>query len=283
MGLRQELKVRLAAAGLAPIHRLGQNFMVDEGALAKLIDGADLASGDRVVEVGPGTGLLTERMLAQGARVLAVELDQGLVGLLRQTQAAALADGSFQLEHGDALAAKTRLHPAIEALAAEGDWALVANLPYDVSLPVILNALALPRPPRRVVVTVQYEAAQRLCSQPGSSAWGASAAVAQAAGRGHISAKLPPQCFHPRPRVDSAVLVWEPERSLPAGFPEFCRSCFAYRRKVLPRALRDHGVQRERAHAVIDACGLDPTLRLEALPVADLLALHAALTAEESP
>lgn len=274
------LKARISAAlnenGLKPLHRLGQNFMVDEAAVAALVAAAAPAPGVRVVEVGPGTGVLTERLLAAGATVLAVELDQGLHGFLTRT----LVPLGLQLIHGDALASKSRLHPAIEEFAAAGPWRLAANLPYDVALPVILDAVALPNPPERIVVTIQKEAAQRLASRTGDDAWGASAAVLQAAGDPRIVKLLPPGCFFPPPRVDSAIMAWEPKRTLPPGFGRWCRDVFAYRRKVLPGALRDAGLPRERAEAACRAGGFDLTRRLEDLSAAELVVLFAQVQAE---
>lgn len=272
--LRQRLATDLAAAGLAPLHRLGQNFMIDPSALDCLVGELGAAPGMRVVEIGPGTGHLTERLLAVGCTVLAVELDKGLFGLL---QSAAFATPSLSLVHGDCLASKNELHPAIVAFAAAGPWSLGANLPYDVALPVLLNAAALPRPPSRMVVTVQFEAAQRLCSQPGSDAWGASAAVLQAAGVPRLVRRLGPSCFHPQPRVDSAILAWEPRAALPVGFGRWCRAVFSARRKVLPGALRDAGHERAVGEAACRACGLDPARRLEDLSAPELVALFQAL------
>lgn len=277
MSLKTEILAALAGAGLAPLHRLGQNFMIDEAALDRLVAELAPTPGQRVIEIGPGTGVLTARLLAAGARVLAVELDRGLHGLLERT----LVPKGLELVHGDALASKSRLHPAIEAAACE-PWRLGANLPYDIALPVLLDAAALAapaRPPERVVVTVQWEAAQRLCARPGADAWGASAAVLQAAGVPSIVRRLGPGSFHPAPRVDSAILRWEPRRALPAGFGAWCRAVFAARRKVLPRALRDTGVDKAVAEAALAACGLDATRRLESLSADELVALHARLPA----
>ncbi len=277
------LAAELAAAGLAPLHRLGQNFMVDNAALATLCRELGGTPGMRVVEIGPGTGLLTERLLAAGCQLLAVELDNGLSGLLRGKFAAACAAApggpALTLVHGDCLESKSVLHGSIVTFAAQ-PWRLCANLPYDVALPVLLNAAALQPPalpPELVVVTVQWEAAQRLCSRPGEAAWGASAAVLQAAGEPGIVCRLPPACFHPRPRVDSAILRWRPRRALPDGFGRWCRAVFSSRRKVLPGALRDRGMSRAQAEVACRACGLDPARRLEGLSAAELVGLHAAV------
>jgi 16S rRNA (adenine1518-N6/adenine1519-N6)-dimethyltransferase len=267
--LRIEIETALAAAGCQPLHRFGQHFMVDERALAAISG----AAGTRTVEIGPGTGILTRRLLDRGGRVLAVEIDHGLAAWLRT----ALVPRGLELVEGDCLAAKDRLHPAIEAFAAEGPWTLCANLPYDVAIPAILNACALPLPPTAIMVTVQWECAVRLGSKPGDEGWGASAAVLRACGSARILRRLAPGCFLPPPRVDSAILAVTPERALPSGFPVWCRQLFAYRRKVLVRALRDAGVVRETAEAACAAVGLDPARRVENLDSPELIALHAAL------
>jgi 16S rRNA (adenine1518-N6/adenine1519-N6)-dimethyltransferase len=207
---------------------------------------------------------------------LAVEIDKGLAGHVGRR----FAGRSIAIEHGDALATKNRLHPAIEAFAAAGPWKLGANLPYDIALPALLCAAGLEAPahqPELAVVTVQLEAAQRLCAAPGSDAWGASAAVLQAAGVPELVKRLGPGSFHPQPRVDSAILRWRPTRSLPVGFSRWCRAVFAARRKVLPRALRDAGATVEDATRAVAACALDPAQRLENLSSVELLALHATL------
>jgi len=268
--LRDEVRATLAAAGLSPLHRLGQNFMVDAAALDALVTAALAGTARRMVEIGPGTGIFTRRLLAAGCRVLAVELDRGLAELLREQ----IQNPGFTLEHGDALAGKQHLNPAIASYAAEGAWQLVSNLPYDVSIPVILNALALDHPPERLVVTIQREAAARLASRPGSQAWGASAAVCAAAAECRILRRLPPQCFYPRPRVDSSLLEVVPQRRLPPGFAPWCRRLFAYRRKRVGRALRDLGLARERTPAVLAAAGIAEDQRVEGLAVGALRELY---------
>ena len=273
--LADEIRGQLAALGHRPRHALGQNYMVDRSALNDLLAGIDPAPGLRVLEVGPGTGVLTRRLLARGANVLAVEFDQDMADFLRQD----LAATDLQLAVGDALAGKSGLNPAILEFAQHGPWVLGANLPYDIAIPLMLNCLALPTPPQRCVVTVQWECAQRLCAKPGTKAWGASAAVCQSAASGRIRRKLPPRCFYPAPRVDSAILELTVTRPVPPGFPVWCRGVFAYRRKQLTRALRDHGLDRDVAQRAVEMAGLVPQRRIEDLSVDDLLALHAAVEA----
>jgi 16S rRNA (adenine1518-N6/adenine1519-N6)-dimethyltransferase len=276
MSLKQSVHADLAAAGCAPLHRYGQNFMIDARALDALVAALALSPGERVVEIGPGTGILTERLLAAGATVLAVEIDKGLAAHVARR----FAGRDIVVEHGDALLTKNRLHPAIEAFASAGPWKLGANLPYDIALPALLCAVGLvgpTLPPVLAAVTVQWEAAQRLCAAPGAEAWGASAAVIQAAGSPSLVKRLAPASFYPQPRVDSAILTWRPLRNLPEGFSRWCRAVFAARRKVLPRALRDAGATVADATAAIAGCGLDPARRLETLSPDELSSLFARL------
>ena len=274
MSIKQDVLADLRAAGLSPNHRFGQNFMVDESALSGIIDAAEIKPDDRVLEIGPGTGLLTERILKTARETMAVEIDQGMYRLLQGK----FADTDLQLVHGDALENKNTFHEAIRSFV-EKPWKLVANLPYDVSLPVILNALSLPCQPSVMVVTVQKEAAERLCSRAGNKTWGSSAAVAQSAGSGRIIRKLGPKIFYPPPRVDSAILLWNAESVIPLGFPAWCKRLFGFRRKVISRALRDAGVERDLAVAICDELSLADGQRVEDLEVETLQRLFAALQA----
>lgn len=272
-GLRAKIIADLASAGCSPLHRFGQNFMTDPKVLEDLVAALPPLAGARVVEVGPGTGVLTARLLDGGAQVLAVEIDRGLSAHLQAT----LVPRGLALVTGDILEGKSRLHAAVRDWAAAGDWMLAANLPYDVAIPVLLECAALPRPPLAMAAMVQLECGRRLCSRPGDDAWGASAAVLQAAGTPRLVRKVGRDAFHPRPNVDSGIVAWTPHAALPAGFAAWCRAVFAYRRKVLPRALMDLGHDRATAEGACAAAGIDPARRLESLDAPELTALHARL------
>ena len=274
MTSRQEIIDTLERHGLAPNYKLGQNFMVDSSAVRTIVEEADIQPGDKVVEIGPGTGVLTKELIAAGAQVLAVELDAGMVRLLE----AEIPSDRLQVVHGDALAGKNALHPAIHEWAMGTPWKLAANLPYDASIPIILNALAASHQVSRIAVTVQLEAAERLCANSGSKMWGASAAVAQSAGSGRIARKLGPQTFYPRPRVQSAILTWLPTQPIPEYFNLWLRKIFAYRRKVISRAVRDCGWDTDNARQAVATAGLSDELRVEMLSVAQLQSLFQALT-----
>jgi 16S rRNA (adenine1518-N6/adenine1519-N6)-dimethyltransferase len=268
--LRQQVLADLASAGCRPLHRFGQNFMVDPRVVDDLLAALPPLAGARVVEVGPGTGVLTTRLIDAGAQVLAVEIDRGLAAHLQTT----LVPRGLHLEVGDALAGKSRLHPAIEAWAAAGPWLLAANLPYDAAIPILLEAAALPQQPVAMAATVQFECAQRLCSAPGDDAWGASAAVLQASGSPRLVRRIGRDAFHPRPNVDSAIVAWTPGGPLPRGFAAWVRTVFSYRRKLVPRALMDAGLDRAAAEAACAAAGIAADRRLEGLSAGELTALH---------
>lgn len=271
--LKAQVLADLASADCSPLHRFGQNFMVDQQVVEDLVGQLGLRPGDRVVEIGPGTGVLTTRLIDAGAQVLAVEIDRGLAAWLTST----LVPRGLTLVHGDALASKSRLHPAIEDFAAAGAWRLASNLPYDVAIPILLEAGALANQPRAIAATVQYECGRRLCSRPGEDAWGASAAVFQACGEPRLVRRIGRDSFHPRPNVDSAIVAWTPRSPPPPGFTTWVRSVFAYRRKVLPRALMDTGLARDAAEAACRAAGLDPGRRVESLDAPELVALSSHL------
>ena len=181
--------------GLRPDKSLGQNFLVDEAALQQVIESAQITPDDRVLEIGAGLGNLT-RYLARAARaVTAVELDHRLLPVLRQVL------GEFthvQIVQGDILA----LNPI--QLVPEGGYLVVANIPYYITSALIRHLLESKHTPRRLVLTVQKEVAQRICAQPGDLSL--LALSVQVYGQPHITAHIPAEAFYPPPRVDSAVL-----------------------------------------------------------------------------
>ena len=272
MSLKQEVMQCLKEAGLSPRHRFGQNFMIDPNALAAMLEFSDLHAEDRILEIGPGTGLLTERLLPIVKELMCIEIDKGMFNLIERR----FSETHVQAVHSDALATKNQL--CDEAVAfSQQPWKLVSNLPYEVSFPIILNSLALAQPPTLICVTVQKEAAQRLCAKPGTKAWGASAATAQAAGHGSIVRKLGPKCFFPAPRVDSVILRWEVTDRVEPAFSVWVRKLFGFRRKVISRALRDCGLERDQANAICSEQGLDQGQRVEDLDVLLLKRLFAAI------
>jgi len=267
------LKALFAQVGFSIDARRGQNFLVDLNLLDLLERSAGVGPDDVVLEVGTGTGALTERLAAAAGRVVTVEIDPRLAQLARDRLLAAGIDtagvdaadlhaaGSDAAAHpaahggaggpvrvvlveGDVLAGKHRLAPgvlaAVEAARAGGGrFMLVANLPYCVATPVISNLLCLPRPFDVATVTVQREMAERMTAAAGSSAYNALSVWVGAQCRGEIVRILPPSAFWPRPQVESAIvrLELEPERRARIDdlgrFHAFVRDVFCHRRKLL--------------------------------------------------
>lgn len=241
-----EIKSLLAQRGLAPRKRLGQNFLTDHNLIRRLVDTAGVGEGNTVLEVGPGTGTMTEELLDRGCRVVACELDAGFASMLRER----FGGQRFLLVEGDCLAGKRSVNPALFDAIGEEPFTLVANLPYGAATPLMLGLLAEPRCGGQFV-TIQKEVADRLVAAPGSKVYGAISVASQVLGRVERIATLPRECFWPRPEVTSAMVSIVPHRAgaggvsgLPSGldpraFAEFCVEVFAGRRKQLGSVLGD--------------------------------------------
>ncbi|MDX2131807.1 MAG: 16S rRNA (adenine(1518)-N(6)/adenine(1519)-N(6))-dimethyltransferase RsmA [Planctomycetota bacterium] len=229
-----QIREMLEARGLSPRHSFGQNFLLDHNLIRKLVDASGVGPGDLVLEIGPGTGTLTELLLARRARVVACEIDRGLAALLRERLG---HDPNFTLVEGDCLDGKHALNPALLGALGDAPFTLVANLPYGAGTPVMTILLAdVPRC-RGVFVTVQLEVARRLAAGPGGREYGPISVLAQAVGEVRLLAKLPPECFWPRPDVMSAMVqvVRRAEQRVPdpRALVDFAQRLFEQRRKQL--------------------------------------------------
>ena len=217
--------------GLSPRHRFGQNFLHDHNVLSKLVDAAGLEEGDLVLEVGPGTGTLTEVLLEKGCRVVACEIDRGLSDLLEDR----LGD-SIQLIRGDCLH-KHHLNEEINAALADEPWKLVSNLPYQIASPLIVDLLANHPGCAGEFVTIQLEVAQRLLAKVNTSAWGVLSILTQRLADVSLITKVSPTCFWPPPKITSACVSIVRRVSLPIGenasFAKFVTRLFSARRKQL--------------------------------------------------
>jgi 16S rRNA (adenine1518-N6/adenine1519-N6)-dimethyltransferase len=273
------LKELFEQVGFTIDARRGQNFLVDLNLLDLLARAAEIRPDDVVLEVGTGTGGLTERLASTAARVVTVEIDPRLAQLARDRL---VEHDNVTLVEGDALATKHRFRPevlaaidAARAASPSGRFMLVANLPYCVATPVISNLLALPRPFDVAVVTVQREMAERMTASASTHAYNALSVWVGAQCRGEIIRILPPSVFWPRPKVDSAIvrLDLEPERraAIPdlLRFHRFVRDVFCHRRKLLRGVLLRlaGGKSSEAAKAGVAAAyaalGLGPDARAE--------------------
>ena len=233
--------------GLRPKNKLGQNFLVDLNLVDFIVKSADLTRQDMVLEVGTGTGSLTAALADQAGAVLSVEIDTAFHELVQETLA---HHAHVQFFHGDILHNKNHLNPHVLARLRSGlerfegrSLKLVANLPYAVATPVISNFLLSDLSFERMVVTVQWEIAERLLADPDNKEYGALAILVQSLADVELLRKLPPAVFWPRPQVSSAILrIWPSAQKRaevpdPQRFRVFLRDLYAHRRKNLRGAL----------------------------------------------
>lgn len=274
--------------GLAPRYRLGQNFLIDLNIHDLIVGQAAVEPGDVVLEVGPGAGALTSLMASRGARVLAVEIDPGMAALTSESIA---AFSNARVLNIDALAGKHAVAPEVlETLdrgREGGPFKLVANLPYNIATPLIMNLMVDDaHRPTLAVVTIQKELGERMIARPGDSANSALSVLLQALAEIEIARTLPPSVFWPRPKVDSAVVVIRPDPAKReavgdlAWFHRIVREVFLYRRKVIRVVLAKmapEGVSKPDVDALLQSLGIDGGLRAEALEVPQWIALAKAL------
>jgi 16S rRNA (adenine1518-N6/adenine1519-N6)-dimethyltransferase len=264
------IKDALASAGLAPRKSLGQNFLIDHNLIAKLVDAAGVRPGERVLEIGPGTGTMTDELLSRGARVVAAELDHGLCSLLRERYVS--TQGRFVLVEGDCLKGKHALSDAIVAELKDEPFVLVSNLPYDAGTPAMIALLGEFPACRGLYVTIQMEVAQRLMAKPGSDAFGSISLLAQCVAEVTLIAKAPPGCFWPQPGVHSAMVSIQRKQSplceRPGDFARWCQRVLEQRRKQLGAVLG-------REFSLPD--GISPEVRAESLNIEQWISLWRAL------
>ncbi|HEY7175308.1 MAG TPA: 16S rRNA (adenine(1518)-N(6)/adenine(1519)-N(6))-dimethyltransferase RsmA [Micromonosporaceae bacterium] len=268
---------RLAATlGVRPTKALGQNFVHDPNTVRRIVATADLAPDDVVVEVGPGLGSLTLALVQSAAHVYAIEVDAVLAGALGETVGSRVPSAAARLSvlQADAL----RLGGS--DLAGPAPSALVANLPYNVAVPVVLHLLAELPALRHGLVMVQKEVADRLAAVPGSKVYGVPSvklawyATARSAGR------VPPSVFWPVPNVDSGLVAFR-RHDPPPGADRLATfdvidAAFAQRRKTLRAALAGWAGGADAAAGILTAAGVDPGARGETLGVNEFAAIAAA-------
>lgn len=241
--------------------RLGQHFLTDRAALERIAQAVDPQPGETIVEIGPGRGALTDVLAQRAERLVCVEVDPMLVPVLQ----ARYADRPHvSIVEADVLDVDL---PSL----APGPWALVGNVPYYITTPIIFQALRSPRP-SRMVFLVQREVAERVAAPPGSEDYGALSVNVQALARAEVVAKVPAGAFHPRPKVDSAILRLTP-RVDPAVLPDeevafsrMVQGAFGQRRKQMRRVVRElFGIGPVEAESLLAACGIEVEVRPETL------------------
>jgi len=272
---KEHLRALLSAEGLAPRRRHGQNFLLDENMLASIVRDAELQPGSRVIEVGPGPGLLTRHLLAAEHRVTAIEVDPGMGRVARHVLGRE-PTGLTWIE-ADALAGRRLGSELSEQLA--GSDALVANLPYNISGPLLASLLSHPALPTRLVVLVQKEMGERLLAEPGGRQWGSLGVLRRLNAAGRVLRKVPPGAFWPAPKVDSVVLRLDrlPERPAPAtlsALGAFLPMAFHNRRKTLINSLAEaSGLSLADVVSRLEPVSLQQKIRAEALDAVQLCAL----------
>ena len=264
--------------GLRPDKRLGQNFLVDQGALLKIIEIAAISQEDTVLEVGPGLGGLTSLLAAEAHQVVAVELDGRLIPILKQVLS---PHPNVQLVQGDILA----LNP-LELIGAP-HYKVVANIPYYITSALVRHLLEGGWRPTCLVLTVQREVAERICALPGELSL--LALSVQVYGQPQVRARIPAGAFYPPPKVDSAVIRVDilPEPAIPipllSPFFRLAKAGFSQKRKTLGNALAASlAWPKNRAEAMLLAAGIDPRRRAETLNLAEWGALARQFAGEQA-
>jgi len=273
-----EIREILAGAGLSPNKRLGQCFMIDKNLLGKVLALAGPGGGRTVLEVGPGTGTLTEELLARAGRVVAVELDGGLAGVVRQRFAHC---DNFVLIEGDVLAGKHALSPEVKAeLGPSAD--LVANLPYSIATPLVAQCLieswqAVCRRQEGAVCfnsmtfTVQREVARRMRADPGGGQYGPISVLVSLLGQVTLGSAIPASAFWPAPKIASRALRIDFDRAAAAivkdvaSLAEVVSMAFGQRRKQIGSILKRTGGSfgSLALRSALDIAGIDPASRAE--------------------
>ncbi len=275
-----EIRELAARLGIQPAKRLGQNFVVDAGTVSRIAAQADLRPDDVVLEVGPGFGSLTLPLLAAARHVTAIEVDATLAAELPSTIAARAPQLAGRLSVVTADAAR------VGELPGEPPTVLVANLPYNASVPVILHLLTTVPSLTRGVVMVQAEVADRMCAPPGSRTYGVPSAKIAWFATARRSGSVGRAVFWPVPRVDSGLVSFSRRTAADAAAVRGAArredtfavidAAFAQRRKTLRAALAAWAGSPAAAEAVLRAAGVDPALRGEALGIAHFARIAAA-------
>jgi 16S rRNA (adenine1518-N6/adenine1519-N6)-dimethyltransferase len=273
-----DVRALAARLGVRPTKQRGQNFVIDANTVRRIVREANLNRDDVVVEVGPGLGSLTLALVGEVGRVVAIEIDPVLAAALPETLATYAPDlaGRCEVVAADAL--------RIERVPGPPPTALVANLPYNVSVPVLLHLLALLPSLEKGLVMVQSEVADRLAATPGSKVYGIPSVKAAWYADVRRAGAIGRTVFWPAPNVDSGLVAWrrrEPPTTSATREQVFAvvDAAFAQRRKALRGALRAVAGSGDTAEAALTRAGVDPLARGESLGVADFARIAEALNA----
>lgn len=268
-----DVRARASAIGLRPTKQLGQNFVIDPNTIQRIVREADVAPDDVVLEVGPGLGSLTVALLMRATTVVVIEIDDKLAGALPQTvndHVPAFADRLI-VQHADALRV-TDVHPA--------PTTLIANLPYNISVPVLVHLFSTLPSLNHALVMVQREVGERIVASPGTKAYGVPSVKMQWFGDVRLAGSIPRTVFWPEPNVDSA-LVRVDRKPPPTGSRcdvfTLVDAAFGQRRKMLRRALTPAYGSPTVIEAALESLGISGTARGEELSVIQFAGLAAVL------
>ncbi len=268
----RQLTAALESIGMHPGRLLGQNFLLDGNLLDLIIRLGAPRPGENILEVGPGFGALTSRLLASGAQIWSVEFDHRIAGYLRQHYTAE----NFHLVEADACRVDYR------KLFDDAPFRCIANLPYSISSVFIARMLGLPNPPAAMLFMLQRETGGRLVAAPGCGAYGALSVRTQLLYRVKIERIVPADVFYPPPAVDSALVSFVRIGRKDAGpdifrlLPGVVKTVFAQRRKQMGKVLSAN-FGAEKTAAALSVCGLPREIRPEKVSVEQFIALTAAL------
>jgi 16S rRNA (adenine1518-N6/adenine1519-N6)-dimethyltransferase len=253
--------------GLRPDKGLGQNFLIDEAALQRVVDAAELQPEEAVLEIGPGLGSLTRLLATACRRVVAVELDAALIPALQEMLA---AYPNVQIVQGDILALDPVMLMREDEARTAPDYCVVANIPYYITSALIRHLLETRQPPRKLALTVQREVAERICAAPGELSL--LALSVQVYGLPRVATRIPAGAFYPPPKVDSAVIrvdLYDQPRIPAAGLERFfilAKAGFSQKRKMLRNSMAGGlGITPVKAGELLAAAGIDPQRRAETL------------------
>jgi len=255
----KEVRRLLAQLGHRPNRRLGQNFLIDANILDIIVRTADLHPNESVLEIGPGLGALTERILPKAKSVTCVEKDPVMAEYLKSRFT------GFSLIESDAL------HVDFDVLFAAGIHKVVANLPYSVASRLMVEIVECEHRPEQMSLTIQKEVADRLIAEPGSKHYGIISILTGAFYKNTLIKKISPSCFLPPPKVWSAVVLMErrevpivPGENYPL-FKKLLKSCFSQRRKQIGTILKKMGI--EPVNQLLEDAGIDHTDRPERISI----------------
>ncbi len=285
MQTKQQIQQLLASVGVSPNHRLGQNFLIDLNLMQLLLDSAGLHSNDIVIEVGCGTGSMTEALAERAGKIIAVELDETLARLCKQRFA---DQGNVEILHTDVLENKNTIDKAVinsiqlARLQCSGRILLIANLPYSVASPVMINLITGPVTAEAMYVTVQKEVAQRMVADAGGKHYGPLSIILATAGDVKILRYLKPTVFWPQPQVDSAMVNFiRSEEKIAAVhnrslLGETINLFMQHRRKMLKACTKFASNRLAEIHnwdSIFENCAINPHSRPEQLTPQNYVAI----------